>query len=104
MEAMQVRVELSVAPPVSGGHNREELVAFALYCAARITRDLPGIDRWDLFVASGLDGQADAVVRAHVGPSTIEARGSGCDPAQAIWASMCHVEQPLREAAVLLAS
>jgi hypothetical protein len=109
MEPMQVRVELSVAPPVSGGHNREELVAFALYCAARITRDLPGpelcrINRWDLFVASGLDGQADAVVRAHVGRDYIEARGSGCDPAQAIWAAMCQVEQPLREAAVLLAS
>ncbi len=101
---MHVRVELSVAPPLSGGHSREELVAFALYCAARITRDLPGIERWDLYVAAGLDGEADAVVRAHVGRECVEARGHGCDPAQAIWTSMCHVEQPLRDAAVLLAS
>jgi hypothetical protein len=95
---VRVRAELRLAPPVSGGQNRDDLVAFAGFCAARIARDLRGIDAWDLFVVSGLDGHADAVVRVAVGNETVEARASACDPAHAIWNAMCQVEQPLRDA------
>ena len=99
MDAMQVHAELRLPPPVSGGQKREDLLAFALYCVARITRDLAGVDRWDLFVVGGLDGASDAVVRAHLGGVRIEARASACDPAHAIWESICELEQPLRDAA-----
>lgn len=92
---MQLHAELAV----SSSHKREELLAFALYCLARITRDLRGVDRWDLFVSGGLEGQADAVVRAHLGTTRVEARASACDPAHAIWDSICELEQPLRDAA-----
>jgi hypothetical protein len=96
---IHVRTELSVAPPVSGGHQHRDLIQFAGFCAARIARGLRGIDAWDVFVAGGLDGQADAIVRVRVGVETIEARASACDPAYAIWNAMCRVEQPVREAA-----
>ena len=101
MNQMRVRADLRLAPPVSGGHGREELIAFAMYCAARMTRDLAGIDDWDLYVVGGLDGSASAVVRAHVGTAMVEARASACDPANAIWNAMCQVEQPLRVAATV---
>lgn len=101
MNAMQVRAELSLAPAVSGGQKQDDLVAFAGYCAARISRDLSGIDAWDLYLVGGLDGQANAVVRVHVRGNVVEARGSASDPAHAIWNAMCQVEQPLREAAVV---
>ncbi len=97
---VRVRADLRLAPPVSGGQKRDDLVAFAGFCAARITRGLSGISAWDLFLVSGLDGQADAVVRAHLGHEIIEARASACDPAHAIWDAMCRVEQPLRDAAL----
>jgi hypothetical protein len=83
---------------VSGGQKRDDLVAFAGFCAARIARGLTGIDVWDLYVVSGLDGHADAIVRVAVGAETVEARASACDPAHAIWNAMCQVEQPLRDA------
>ena len=96
---MNVHVDLRLAPPVSGGHKDEDLIAFATYCVARISRGLSGIDRWDVFVLGGLDGRSDALVRAHIGASQIEARASENDPANAIWNAMCSVEQPLRYAA-----
>ena len=95
---VRVRAELRLAPPVSGGQNRDDLVAFAGFCAARIARDLSGIGTWDLFVVSGIDGHADAVVRVEVGRECVEARATACDPAHAIWNAMCQVEQPLRDA------
>src|SRR5438128_1091298 len=79
MNQMRVRTDLRLAPPVSGGQRREDLIAFAMYCAARISRDLVGIDRWDLFVVGGLDGSADAVVRTYVGATLVEARSTACD-------------------------
>src|SRR5262245_28723064 len=94
-----LRAELSLAAPVSNGQGREELIAFADYCAARIARDLVGIDSWDLYLVGGIDGHATAVVRAHVGVTTVEASASDCDPAHAIWSAMCQVEQPVRYAA-----
>jgi hypothetical protein len=97
---VRVRAELRLSPPVSGGQKRDDLVAFAGFCAARIARDLSGISAWDLYVVSGLDGQAAAVVRAYLGREIIEGRASACDPAHAIWNAMCEVEQPLRDAAV----
>jgi hypothetical protein len=100
---VRVRAELRLAPPVSGGQKRDDLVAFAGFCAARIARDLRGIDAWDLFVVSGLDGHADAVVRVTVGEASVEARASACDPAHAIWNAMCQVEQPLRDAVTICA-
>lgn len=95
---VRVRAELRLAPPVSGGQKRDDLVAFAGFCASRIARDLSGIGTWDLFVVSGIDGHADAVVRVEVGRESVEARASACDPAHAIWNAMCQVEQPLRDA------
>jgi hypothetical protein len=97
---VRVRAELRLAPPVSGGQKRDDLVAFAGFCAARIARDLKGIGTWDLFVVSGIDGHADAVVRVEVGRESVEARASACDPAHAIWNAMCQVEQPLRDACI----
>lgn len=102
MKPMQVRAELSLTPAVSGGQKQDDLVAFAGYCAARIARDLSGIDSWDLYLVGGIDGHADAVVRVHVRGIVVEARASECDPAHAIWNAMCRVEQPLRDAATLL--
>jgi hypothetical protein len=102
MNAMHVRAELRLPPPVSGGQKQDDLVAFAGYCAARISRDLTGIEAWDLFLVGGIDGQADAVVRVHVRGEVVEARASECDPAHAIWNAMCRIEQPLRDAAVAL--
>jgi len=99
MSEVRVRAELRLAPPVSGGQKRDDLLAFAGFCAARIARDLSGIAGWDLYLVSGLDGHADAVVRVHVGRDIVEARASACDPAHAIWNAMCQVEQPLRDAA-----
>src|SRR5689334_16706973 len=96
---MNVCVDLRLPPPVSGDHKPEDLIAFATYCAARIARDLFGIERWDVLVHGRLDGRSDALVRAHIGASPIEARASASDPASAIWNAMCHVEQPLRHAA-----
>jgi hypothetical protein len=101
MNQMRVRTDLRLAPPVSGGQKREELIAFAMHCAARITREAAGIEDWDLFVVGGLDGWAHAVVRARVGTTTVETRASACDPAHAIWNAMCEVEQPLRVAATI---
>lgn len=101
MNAMQVRAELKLAPPVSGGQRQDDLVAFAGYCAARISRDLSGIESWDLYVVGGIDGRADAIVRVHVRGAIVEARASECDPAHAIWNAMCRIEQPLRDAAIL---
>lgn len=102
MNAMHVRAELRLPPPVSGGQKQDDLVAFAGYCAARIARDLSGIEGWDLYLVGGIDGHADAVVRVHVRGTIVEARASECDPAHAIWNAMCRVEQPLRDAAVML--
>jgi hypothetical protein len=102
MNAMHVRAELRLPPPVSGGQNEDDLVAFAGYCAARIARDLTGIDGWDLYLVAAIDGQADAVVRAHLRGEVVEARARECDPAHAIWNAMCRIEQPLRDAAVAL--
>ena len=96
---VRLRTELRLAPPVSGGQKDEELIAFAGFCAARITRDLRGIGAWDLFVVGGLEGKSDAVVRVQVGRETVEARSSASDPAHAIWNAMCDVEPRLREAA-----
>jgi len=97
MNQIRVRTDLRLAPPVSGGQDREDLIAFAMYCATRVTRDLAGIE-WELFVIGGLDGSADALVRASVGTTSVEARSSASDPAHAIWNVMCQVEQPLRHA------
>jgi hypothetical protein len=99
MNDTELCADLGVAPPINGGQNREELLEFARHCAARITRDLAGVSGWELFLVGGLEGQADAVVRAHLGATVVEARASGCDPAMAIWDAMCQVEQPLRLAA-----
>lgn len=96
---VQVRAELRLAPPVSGGQKHEELIAFAGFCAARIARDMRGLGAWDLFVVGGLEGQSDAVVRVQVGRETVEARSSACDPARAIWNAMCDVEPRIREVA-----
>jgi len=96
---VHVRTELRLAPAVSGGQGHDELVAFAGFCAARIARGLRGIEAWDLYVVSGLEGQSDAVVRVRVGRETVEVRARACDPAHAIWNAMCEVEQPLRDAA-----
>lgn len=101
MDQMRVRTDLRLAPAVSGGQEREDLIAFAMYCAARLTRDLRGVHQWDLFVVGGLDGSSDALVRAYVGAAEIEARSSACDPAHAIWDAMCKVEQPLRDAVAI---
>ena len=54
MNAMHVRAELRLPPPVSGGQKEDDLVAFAGYCAARIARDLSGIEGWDLDPETGL--------------------------------------------------
>src|SRR4051812_10393439 len=102
MNAMHVRAELRLPPPVRGGQKQDDLVAFAGYCATRIGRDLTGIDGWDLYLVAGIDGRADAVIRAHVRGEVVEARASECDPANAIWSAMCRIEQPLRDAAVAL--
>lgn len=102
MNETSVHAEISLGA-MSGGPQHAELIAFADACAARVARDVPGIGRWDLFVVAGLDGEATAMVRAHVGVATIEARASACDPAQAIWTAMCDVEQPLRDAATRVA-
>lgn len=100
MNDVSVRAELSLAA-VSGGQQHDALIAFADDCAARVAREVPGIERWDLFVVAGIDGQATAIVRAHLGATTVEARANACDPAQAIWSAMCQVEQPLRTAAAV---
>jgi len=91
MNRVHVRTE------INGDANSEELASFASFCAARIARDLCGIEHWDLYVVGGLE-QADAVIRVRVGGNTVEARASAGDPANAIWNAMCRVEQPLREA------
>lgn len=96
---VRVRADLRLAPAVSGGQQPEELLAFAGFCAARIARGIAGVTAWDLYLVAGLDGHADAVVRAHVDHRAIEARASACDPAHAIWNAMCDLEQPLRDAA-----
>jgi len=93
---MQMSADLRLAPPTNGSPTSADLIAFASYCAEHITRDLRGIGRWELFLASSLDGQADAIIRAHVGTNVVEARASACDPAMAIWEAMCDVEQPIR--------
>ena len=96
---VRVRTELRLAPPVSGGQQHDELIAFAGFCAARIARGVRGIDAWDLIVVGGLEGQSDAIVRVRVGRETVEVRSSACDPAHAIWNAMCDVEPRLRELA-----
>jgi len=101
---VHVRTELRLAPPVSGGQGHDELIAFAGFCAARIARGLRGIDAWDLYVVSGLEGRSDAVVRVRVAGETVEVRASASDPAHAIWDAMCDIEQPLREAATARAA
>ncbi len=79
-------------------HQREELVAFAGFCAERISRGLQGIGGWDLYVVGGLD-ESNVVVRVRVGNDTIEAHGTGGEPAVAIWNAMCRIEQPVRDVA-----
>lgn len=74
-----------------------ELLAFANQCSERIARGLHGISNWELWIASSLDGQTDAVVRAQVGAQIVEAKATAFDPAMAIWEAMCDVEQPLRD-------
>lgn len=100
MTNMQLSADLRLAPPTSGSATSADLIAFATYCAEHIARDLRGIARWELFLASSMDGQTDAIIRAHVGADAIanavEARASACDPAVAIWEAMCDLEQPLR--------
>jgi hypothetical protein len=92
MNLVHVRTE------INGDANRDELAAFAGFCAARIARDLRGIESWDLFVVGGLE-QADAVLRVRVGRETVEVRASAIDPAHAIWNAMCRIEQPIRDVA-----
>ncbi len=77
---------------------RDELVAFAGFCAERISRGLRGIAAWDLYVVGGL-GDSNAVVRVRVGNDTVEARATAFDPAEAIWDAMCQIEQPVRDVA-----
>jgi len=90
MNSIHVRTE------IHADANRDELASFAGVCAARIARDLRGIDSWDLYVVGGLE-QADAVLRVRVGRQTVEARASAIDPAHAIWTAMCRIEQPIRD-------
>ena len=91
-----------VRTDINGDANREELAAFAGFCAARLSRDVRGIESWDLYLVGGLE-QADAVLRVRVGREVIEVRASAIDPAHAIWNAMCRIEQPIRDAAVDLA-
>jgi len=93
---LHIHTELRLAPPVGGDPDHADLIAFAEVCAARIARGLRGIDAWEVYVAGGLDGRADAVVRVQIGRERVEARASACDPAHAIWDAMCEVEQPIR--------
>jgi hypothetical protein len=95
MNPVQVRTE------INGHANRDELAAFAGFCAARIARDLRGIESWDLFVVGGLD-QANAVLRVRVGSEVVEVRATAIDPAHAIWNAMCRIEQPIRDVAATL--
>lgn len=95
---VRVRAELRLAPSVSGDHQRDELAAFATFCASRVSRQIGGVVGWDVYVVAGLD-QADALVRAQLATGTLEARASGGDPAMALWNAMAELEQPLREAA-----
>jgi hypothetical protein len=88
---------VNVRAEINGHANGDELVSFAGFCAARIARDLRGIDSWDLYVAGGLD-QSAAVIRVNIGQETVEARATAADPANAIWNAMCRIEQPIREA------
>jgi hypothetical protein len=89
---------VNVTTEMIGEGRRDELVAFAGFCAARISRGLRGVTAWDLYVVGGL-GQSDAVVRVKVGNDTVEASASASDPAEAIWNAMCRIEQPVRDVA-----
>ena len=55
MNDTELCADLGVAPPINGGQNREELIAFARYCAARIARELAGVSGWELFLVGGLE-------------------------------------------------
>jgi len=90
--------DLRLAPPTTGSPTNVELIAFAKYCADHIGKNLRGVASWELFVTGGLDGSADAMVRARVGADIVEAKASAPDAGSAIWEVMCDVEQPLREA------
>jgi len=89
--------QVHVRAEINGDANGDELASFAGFCAARISRDLRGIDSWDLYVVGGLE-QADVVLRARVGSETVEARATAIDAANAIWNAMCRIEQPIRDA------
>ena len=94
---VRVRAELRLAPSVSGDQQRDELAAFATFCASRVSRQIGGVFGWDVYVVAGLEG-ADALVRAQLANGSLEARASGGDPAMALWNAMAELEQPLREA------
>lgn len=76
-----------------------ELTTFAEYCTARIERSVPRpTDRWRISLS--LDGTAFvAFAIAVTNDALVHARGTGREPAYAIWDALCRVEQPLREAA-----
>jgi hypothetical protein len=89
--------QVHVRTEINGCVNHHELASFADFCAARIARDLHGLEDWNLYLVGGLE-QSDVVVRVRAGLETVEARATACDPAHAIWTAMCRIEQPVRDA------
>ena len=102
MNQVRVTTELRLAPSVSGDQQRDELAAFAAFCAARIARHVAGVHSWDVYLVAGLDGNAEVIVRAKLDTMTVEMAATGCEPAVAIWNAMSKIEQPLRETVAAL--
>jgi len=89
-------VEVNV-PTSMSTRQRDELAAFARYCAARVDRDHGASDHWNVSLAANPDGFV-CVVKVQRHGTEVTARWGTVDPSRAIWNAMCRIEQPLREA------
>ncbi len=87
---------IDVQYPVPSGARHRELRAFAVFCIARMERELAGIDSWVLRVRPGQRG-FEALVAVSLRGHIIEQLGAGRDATLAVWDSLCNVEQLLRE-------